>query len=85
MVPFAEGQTHRRVQLDMGQRSYRRMEALKEKTGVKTWADVISDAMRLYEAVIDDASKGYEFVARKPNGETVSYRILIDPIDEQTA
>lgn len=65
-----------RVQLDLPEQSMRRLTALKEKTGAATYADVFQNALRLYEAMIDDAVAGSTFLVHRKDGRTDEYDIF---------
>jgi hypothetical protein len=56
-----------------------RLEALKEKTEASSNVEVIKNALRLYEALINDKEDGKEILIRDKNseGELVSYRIFL--------
>jgi hypothetical protein len=48
----------KRLQLKMTEKGFQRIEALKLKTEVLTAADVVRDALRVYEALVDAVSQG---------------------------
>lgn len=65
------------LQIDIGQRSFERLQRLKEQTEVSKYGDVISDALRLYEAVVDDVLKGNKVFARESDGSEVPYKLIL--------
>ena len=68
--------TTKHLQIDIGQRSFERLERLRERTEVSKYGDVISDALRLYEAVVEDVINGNEVVAKTDKGE-VPYKLIL--------
>lgn len=73
--PKVAGAT-KHLQIDIGQRSFERLERLRERTEVSKYGDVISDALRLYEAVVEDVINGNEVVAKTDKGE-VPYKLIL--------
>lgn len=57
-----------RVQLDLPPKSMARLNALKEATEAGSNAEVIRNALRLYEAMIKEVQDGNEFMVRRPDG-----------------
>lgn len=66
----------KRVQLDLPERSVARLQELRSKTEAASYAEVIKNALRLYEAVIEEAEAGNKFLVEMPNGNTKEYRIF---------
>lgn len=64
-----------RLQLEVGPRSYKRIQRLKELTESSKYAEVISDALCLYEAFVDNQLAGNEVFARDKDGNEIPYRI----------
>jgi Arc/MetJ-type ribon-helix-helix transcriptional regulator len=74
----AEGdRTTTRVQLELPPQAMERLQRLKEKTEAASYAEVIRNALRLLEALVDEHEKGAEFTLRKPDGETIAYKIFV--------
>lgn len=69
--------TSKHLQIDIGQRSFERLERLKERTEVSKYGDVISDALRLYEAIVQDVLEGHEVLTRKNDGTEIPYRVIL--------
>jgi IS1 family transposase len=67
------------VQIDLGVRSYDRLTRLKDLTEAGSYSEVFSDALRLYEAVVNDMSQGNEILVREKDGTTVPYRLVVGP------
>ena len=66
-----------RVQLELPPQAMERLQRLKEKTEAASYAEVIRNALRLLEALIDEHDKGSEFALKRPGGETVAYKIFM--------
>lgn len=66
-----------RVQLELPPQAMERLQQLKDKTEAASYAEVIRNALRLYEALIQEADRGAEFQVKQPDGEAVPYRIFL--------
>ena len=66
-----------RVQLELPPQAMDRLTRLKEKTEAASYAEVIRNALRLYEALVDEHEKGAEFSLKRVDGETVAYKIFV--------
>lgn len=75
-VPPGE-RTTTRVQLEMPPQAMERLSRMKEKTEAASYAEVIRNALRVFEALMDEHEKGAEFQLKRKDGETVSYRIFV--------
>jgi len=71
------GRTTTRVQLEMPPQAMERLQRLKEKTEAASYAEVIRNALRLFEALVEEHEKGAEFALKRPDGETVAYKIFV--------
>lgn len=69
--------TTTRVQLEMPPQAMERLQRLKERTEAASYAEVIRNALRLFEALVDEHEKGAEFSLKRPDGETVAYKIFV--------
>jgi hypothetical protein len=69
--------TTTRVQLEMPPQAMERLTRLKEKTEAASYAEVIRNALRLYEDLVDEHEKGAEFSLKRADGETVAYKIFV--------
>jgi len=65
-----------RVQLDFAPRSMERLNALKVKTEVSSYAEVVKNAPRPYEALIDETEDGKQFLVRDKNGVVAPFRLF---------
>jgi len=73
----ASGRTTTRVQLEMPPQAMERLQRLKEHTEAASYAEVIRNALRLFEALVQEHEKGAEFSLKRPDGETVAYKIFV--------
>jgi metal-responsive CopG/Arc/MetJ family transcriptional regulator len=77
-VPGAEGErTTTRVQLELPQQAMERLSRLKEKTEAASYAEVIRNALRIFEALVQEHEQGAEFQLKRTGGETVAYKIFV--------
>jgi hypothetical protein len=66
-----------RVQLEMPPQAMDRLQKLKDRTEAASYAEVIRNALRLFEALVDEHEKGAEFSLKRPDGEIVQYKIFV--------
>jgi hypothetical protein len=66
----------KRVQLDLPEKSMARLQDLKTKTEAVSYAEVVKNALRLYENVVAEVDAGGEFLVRRANGELREYVIF---------
>jgi hypothetical protein len=66
-----------RVQLELPPQAMERLQRLKEKTEAASYAEVIRNALRVFEALVEEHEKGAEFQLKKPTGEVTGYRIFV--------
>ncbi len=66
-----------RVQLEMPPQAMERLQKLKDRTEAASYAEVIRNALRLFEALVEEHEKGAEFSLKRTDGETVQYRIFV--------
>jgi len=69
--------TTTRVQLEMPPQAMERLQRLKEKSEAASYAEVIRNALRVFEALVDEHEKGAEFSLKRANGENVAYKIFV--------
>ena len=69
--------TTTRVQLEMPPQAMERLQKLKDRTEAASYAEVIRNALRLFEALGEEHEKVAEFSLRRPDGETVQYKIFV--------
>jgi Arc/MetJ-type ribon-helix-helix transcriptional regulator len=66
-----------RVQLEMPPQAMERLQKLKDRSEAASYAEVIRNALRLYEALVEEHEKGAEFSLKRADGETVAYKIFV--------
>ncbi|HVW75757.1 MAG TPA: ribbon-helix-helix protein, CopG family [Rhizomicrobium sp.] len=66
-----------RVQLEMPPQAMERLQKLKDRSEAASYAEVIRNALRLYEALVEEHEKGSEFSLKRAGGETVQYKIFV--------
>ena len=66
-----------RVQLDFAPRSMERLNTLKFKTEASSYAEVVKNALRLYEALIEETESGKQFLVRDQNGVVSPFRLFL--------
>jgi hypothetical protein len=53
-----------------------RLKALREKTEATSYAEVIKNSLRLYEALIKEAEGGNQLCIKNADGSETSYRVI---------
>ena len=71
------GRSTTRVQLEMPPQAMVRLQKMKDRTEAASYAEVIRNALRLFEALVEEHEKGGEFSLKRPNGEIVQYKIFV--------
>ena len=66
-----------RVQFDLPPRSMDRLNTLKLKTEASSYAEVVKNALRLYEALIEETESGKQFLVRDMDGVVSPYRLFL--------
>jgi hypothetical protein len=66
-----------RVQFDLPPRSMERLNTLRLKTEASSYAEVIKNALRLYEALVEEAEAGKQFLVRDKDGAVSPFRIFL--------
>jgi len=66
-----------RVQFDFPPKSMERLNALKLKTEASSYAEVLKNALRLYEALIEETERGNAFLIRDADGVVSPYRMFL--------
>jgi hypothetical protein len=66
-----------RVQLDFPPRAMERLNTLKAKTEASSYAEVVKNALRLYEALIEEDESGKQFFTRDKNGVISPLRLFL--------
>jgi hypothetical protein len=66
-----------RVQLELPPQSYDRLAQLKEKTEATSYAEVLKNALRLYENIIRQHEAGRRMYMKGEDGVLVEYAIFV--------
>jgi hypothetical protein len=66
-----------RVQLEMPPQAMERLQKLKDRIEAASYAEVIRNALRLFEALVDEHEKGAEFSLKRADGEVIQYKIFV--------
>ena len=66
-----------RVHLEMPPQAMERLQKLKDRTEAASYAEVIRNALRLFEALVEEHAKGSEFSLKRADGEIVQYKIFV--------
>jgi hypothetical protein len=66
-----------RVQLDFSPRAMTLLSELKEKTEAASYAEVIRNALKLYDGLITEAESGATFQIRAANGEVSPFKMFL--------
>ena len=69
--------TSTRVQLELPEKSMERLLNLKELTEASSYAEVIKNSLRLYEAIISEISNGNEIMLKDKDGNIGPYHIFV--------
>lgn len=59
------GSSSKRIQMDMPPTSVERLKRLQEVTEAASYAEVMRNALRLYEALIDERVAGHEILVKR--------------------
>jgi Arc/MetJ-type ribon-helix-helix transcriptional regulator len=62
--------------MELPPHSMERLKALREKTEATSYAEVVKNALRLYEAMIEKAEAGNEFLIKDKDGREHQYEIF---------
>lgn len=66
-----------RVQMELLPQSLERLKALRDKTEAASYAEVVKNALRLYEALIEEAEAGNSFMLRQKDGTEREYKVFL--------
>jgi hypothetical protein len=64
------------VHLTFSAPSMERLDALKVKTKAADYAEVMKNALRLYEALIEETEQGKQFLTRNADGVVAMFRVF---------
>jgi hypothetical protein len=68
--------TVKRVQMDLPEQSFKRLKDLKDKVEASTYTEVMKDALRLYEFILDNDSAGAKFLIQRTGEPPTEIKIL---------
>jgi Ribbon-helix-helix protein, copG family len=66
-----------RVQLELPESSFERLKNLRNKTEASSYAEVMKNALRLYEALIAEVETGNKLCIKQPDGSEITCRLLL--------
>jgi hypothetical protein len=75
MLPKKPSKTTR-VQLELPEKSYERLNLLKEKTEAASYAEVLKNALRLYESIIMQVDSGKRLYLSDKDGKMTEYEVF---------
>jgi Arc/MetJ-type ribon-helix-helix transcriptional regulator len=67
----------KRIQLDLSDSSVARLDALKEQTEATSYAEVVRNALRLYEWAIEAGGERARMVVQRDDGTTEIVRLFL--------
>lgn len=70
--------TSRRVQIELAAKSFERLQRLKSLTETSSHAEVLRNALRLYEYAIDKSSQGAMFLVQKDDKAPEVVKLFAD-------
>lgn len=65
-----------RVQIDLAPQSYERLKRLKEITEASSYTDVLKDALRVYEYLVESTDRGERLSVTDKDGRTTDLRLF---------
>lgn len=75
-MPSAATEKTRRVQMELTPNSFERLNRLKEMSEAPSYTEVMKDALRLYEYILQKDSEGAQFQVKSKNGEVSEIKIF---------
>jgi hypothetical protein len=76
MAVTSEKEKATRVQMDLSPSSFERLNRLKEMVEAKTYTEVMKDALRLYEWIVQEESDGSDFLVKTKDGVLEKIKIF---------
>jgi Arc/MetJ-type ribon-helix-helix transcriptional regulator len=77
-----KGQSTTRITVDLNERLYARLERLEESTEASSKADVIRDALKLYERMVEWHLSGHKFLLQRVDEPPCRIELLGLPVPE---
>ena len=72
----AEPKRIHRLQLELPMASFERLKRMRDKTEAASYIEVLKNALRLYEALVDEAEAGNTVCIKQKDGDETSYRMI---------
>jgi hypothetical protein len=66
----------KRVQMELSNSSFERLNRIKELTESPSYTEVMNDALRLFEYVLDEEEKGSKFLVESSDGRLTHIKIF---------
>lgn len=66
----------KRVQMELSQSSFERLNRLKEASEAASYTEVMKDALRLYEYILEQDIAGSKFIIKSKDGNTSEIKIF---------
>jgi Arc/MetJ-type ribon-helix-helix transcriptional regulator len=66
-----------RVQLELPPQAMERLQRLKDKTEAASYAEVIRNALRVFEALTNEHDQGAEFLVKRKDGSVATYQVFV--------
>jgi hypothetical protein len=66
----------RRVQMELSQSSFDRLNRLKDISDASSYTEVMKDALRLYEYFVSKDAEGAKFLVKSKDGDTSEIKIF---------
>ena len=73
--PRKNGKNSKRVQMDMPSKSLERLKRLQSITEAASYAEVMRNSLRLYEALINEVDKGHQLLIER-DGKVSPYPVF---------
>lgn len=65
-----------RINLVLSKRTLMRLEVLKQKTEAASLSEVLKNALRVYDALVEEAEQGHDFLVRDRVGNLTKYKLF---------
>jgi uncharacterized protein YutD len=75
-MTIARQEKTRRVQMELSQNSFDRLNRLKDAIEASTYTEVMKDALRLYEYIVNSDSEGAKFFVKDKEGNSSEIKIF---------
>jgi hypothetical protein len=73
----ASGRETTRVQLELPPQAMERLQRLKDKIEAASYAEVIRNALRVFEALANEHEQGAEFLVKRKDGTMATYQVFV--------